>query len=978
MTNPETVEHAADGDVSTSAVVEGTAGAIRIVQARALSYKVPYDGPIRSNYVIVLHATDETGRTIEGIGEGQPRSKLTGDAAEPSWDFLQTVLERLYDAELSVGNSSLSLGEVRGRMKEFTAFAAEHSADPENRRPYRGTLSGIEAALLDLIGNAVGLPLYEILGRVRDSAPRIAPSVRMNQTPNSLRLALNQQKDRYETVRVSGNRNVAKTADFLDLVALVASSRRVGQGDKPLWIEMGGLLDRDDATSLVIELVDSMRRGRLPSSVYLEQPVPMRYADHLAVLQKRADELLEQIGGDFELVIVGDESIWDIHSFGRLKKLGGIRAVTIRPAQAGGLLPSLELAEAVRDYDPEAKINLSRMPGASRITQSALNHLALALPQIDGVSTRTFEHSRLPFVHRDNRVQNEGLVERQSREEPHDQADGVEVDSDDLEPAGVENDADDSRGELAEREPADVDSSAPSEGPEQPVTTVRTTTARTAPGLGLRISYGPLVSEARRFATVPELAEPMNEGRSPARYDHVDDVRPLGPNGTKGFLLEKRALARGLSTTRYSKSAFAAFDGENPAANFKWSRNPVSSAVAMSICTHKEATRLVLEDAGVPTPQGRTFRNGDFDSARAFVGLIGFPVVVKPSMGIRGIGVIAGIEDDHQLEDAFTLMADSKFGGQDFIVEKHINGRDHRILVVGGEVVAAIQRKPASVYGDGRSSIAEMLIHRNVARRANPHLWTRPAKFDGTMAHQLEKLGLSLDTVLPAGQEVMLSNTANISQGADSIDVFDTLHPSIVDACKRAVGAVPDMQYCGVDFLLEDPSKPVDEQDAAIIELNAHAAIGNCEYPMFGTGRQVAQRLMDLVIEQKDLQVVEPQGALTVHMTIRGKVTRVGFRKWLQGRARRMGAAGWVRNLNRRTIEAVIHGPTERIAPLIAACIIGPSGALPTSYNATVRQPDEAELGPEGDFEIRRRPEPEELSEAEESEIEQLAQAEQE
>lgn len=995
MTNTETAEGAASG-VPAAPEAATSNGPVRIGQARALAYKVPQDGPVRVNYVVLLEAQDSAGTTIQGIGEGQPRGELTGDEANASGDFLENLLHKLHQVELPVEDPAESVKMVKSLMKDFAGLAAEHAADPQNKRPYRGTLLGVETALLDLIGKASGLPLYELLGRVRDEAPLIPRPVRPSQPHTKIRASLGRQAGRFEAVRVAGSRDVEKTADFLDLVGLIARSRQVQQAEKPLWLEMDGAMDREEATALVSEIADSMNKGYLPAEVYLEQPVLMRYADHLPTLQKQADELLIQPGaGERKLTIVGDESIWDIHSFGRLKKLGGIRAVSIRPAQAGGLLPSLELAEAVRAYSSDAKITLIRMPGAGRLTESSLKHLALALPCVDGVSVSTFSHSKLPFalwadesqeedVFAEDESDDAGDLGYQSEDADSEQENlaeeytsgAKEADSDGDEESSYDDGEDDAAEESVSTGPREREAGESEADDEVP--TLRTITAKSLPGLGLTVSYVPLVSEARRFATVPELPEPMNEGKLPARYENVEDVRPLGPNGTKGYLLEKRALARGLSTTRYSKSAFVAFDGVNPAVNFKWSRSPVSSAVAISICTHKEATRLVLEDAGVPTPQGRTFRNGDFDSARAFVKLIGFPVVVKPSMGIRGIGVIAGIEDEEQLEEAFELMADSKFGGQDFIVEKHINGRDHRILVVGGEVVGAIQRKPASILGDGRSSVAELLIHRNVARRVNPHLWTRPAKFDGTMAHQLAKTGLTLESVLPAGEEVTLSNTANISQGADSIDVFDTLHPTIVEACKKAVAAVPGMQYCGVDFLLEDPSKAVDEQDAAIIELNAHAAIGNCEYPMFGTGRQVAQRLMDLTIEQENLQVTDPQKQLTVHLTVRGKVTRVGFRKWLQRHALKMGATGWVRNLNRRTVEAVVQGPTERIAPLVASCIIGPSKALPTSYNATVIPSAEAELPEGGDFEIRSRPAPEELSEAEQAEIHELAQAEQE
>lgn len=963
---------------------------VRIVQTRAMSYKVPGNGPVRTNYLVVLQAEDGTGTRIRGVGEGQPRGQQTGDAADSSWAFLQAALERLHGTELPTQDpaSNDSILTVRALMQEFSALAGEYAGGHQSKRPYRGTLLGVETALLDLVGHATGLPLCDILGRVRDEAPVIPPPVRPDETLPSLRTLLNGQRGRYSTVRVLGDDDVEGTADFLDLVGLMAASRGIRQAEKPLWLEMGANLDRERASALVAEIADSVRKDRLPNQVYLEQPVLMRYADHLPVLQQEADDLMGPDCGSRSLTIIGDESIWDTHSYGRLRKLGGIRSVTIRPAQAGGLLPSLDLARAVTVDHPDARIVLMPMLGAGRLTQSALRHLALALPQIDGVGVGTFELEELPFALVDRaELGNPAIAEdcAECSEKP----DGVVVagvagDQVFVDDAGIEDDSGDEDEQLAE----DEDATGASLGErsaltEQGVFTVEerelhTIEAETLPGLGIRIDYGPLIGATRRFAAVPKIPVPKNEGRLPTRYDNVEDVRPLGPNGTKGYLLEKRALARGLSTTRYSKSAFVAYDDANPAVYFKWSRSSVSSAVAISVCTHKEATRMVLEDAGVPTPQGRTFRTGDYDSARAFVDHIGFPVVVKPSMGIRGIGVIAGIEDTEQLESAFELMKDSRFGGQDFIVEKHIAGRDHRILVVGGEVVAAIQRKPASVLGDGRSSIAELLIHRNAARRSNPHLWTRPAKFDGTMSHQLSKLGLTLDAVLPAGEEVMLSNTANISQGADSIDVFDTLHPTIIQACERAVAAVPGMQYCGVDFLLEDPARSLESQDAAIIELNAHAAIGNCEYPMFGSGRQVAQKLMDLTIDQMGLQASAPRDELTVHITIRGKVTRVGYRKWLERHAQRIGAKGWVRNLNSRTVEAVINGPTERVAPLVASCIIGPSDALPTSYNATVFPATEAALPETNGFVIRSRPDHADLSVSERDEVQRLAQAEQE
>jgi D-alanine-D-alanine ligase-like ATP-grasp enzyme/L-alanine-DL-glutamate epimerase-like enolase superfamily enzyme/acylphosphatase len=958
--------HAPADTKARSGLQEGPAV---VTRARGWSYRVPAEGEVKSNHVVALELTDPGGSVVEGLGEGQPRSALTGDSADQSWAFLEEVLQQLEGRPLTVEDEASARAQVRNIMAEFAELAHNLNSTPSQKRPFRGTLLGVETALLDGFARALGIPLYQVLGRVRKRARRIPPSLSTEMKLNALRRELIEQAGQHERVRLEGGKDTDQVADFMELVATVCRSRRVGQANRPLWLEMHGALDREHATEFISDMARSMMAGHLPTDVVIEQPVPARFADHLAALQQLADRTFSNDGHEhLKLTIMGDESIWDQHSLGRLKKLGGLRAVNIRPAQAGGLLQAIDLADAALAQSGDAIVLLSRMSGASRLTRSALEHLAVALPEVDAVSLSSFQHSTLPFATWvDDLVETDEFEDEEHYRTPW-VSSSVPSDMADRDTEADDSDEDDE----AEDSPASGDdgtelpptvsgiSQHPGEALQRPpkfphnAYVPATSTPRGRIGNGLELDYPVLVGAVRRATQFPPMPEPRNEGKLPARYENVEDVRPLGRNGTKGYLLEKHALARGLSTTRYSKSAFAASDGVKPPVTFKWSRSPISSAVAISVCTHKEATRLMLEEAKAPTPRGRTFRNSDYESARQFVDLIGFPVVVKPSMGIRGIGVIAGIETTAQLEGAFALMSDSRFGGQDFIVEKHIKGRDHRILVVGGEVVGAIQRKPATVRGDGSSTVAELLIHRNVARRNNPHLWTKPAMFDDTMAHQLEKLGLSLKSVLPVGREVMLSNTANISQGADSIDVLDTLHPTIIEACKRAVAAVPGMQYCGVDFVLEDPAKAIDDQDAAIIELNAHAAIGNCEYPMFGTSRPVAEKLLELTVAQQQLHVDGPFQELTVHLTVHGGVTKVGFRKWLQQHAEKAEILGWARNLNARTVEAVLHGPTDRVTPLVAACILGPTRALPTSYDARVLPKAEAELG-EG-FEIRPRP----------------------
>ncbi len=67
--------------------------------------------------------------------------------------------------------------------------------------------------------------------------------------------------------------------------------------------------------------------------------------------------------------------------------------------------------------------------------------------------------------------------------------------------------------------------------------------------------------------------------------------------------------------------------------------------------------------------------------------------------------------------------------------------------------------------------------------------------------------------------------------------------------------------------------------------------------------------------------------ATNIHATISGKVQGVGYRAWLHARASALGLSGWVRNRRDGTVEAVIQGPSETVARVLAECRNGPRAA---------------------------------------------------
>ncbi|SMX81540.1 acylphosphatase [Brevibacterium aurantiacum] len=865
---------------------------LSITRVRTFAYRVPARPSSKSrptNIAVVISAQGPNGDNFSGVGEGQPRSWRTGDDAGDSMNFVSESVKGLPGRTLRIEETATAIAQVRAIMSEVAEVAIRKSEDAGHKHPFRGSMLGIEVALLDLVATARGEALVQLLGHRQETAPRLGSALSIKTEPDRLRDSLRRHLHSEDYSRITGVGDPGTDLRFLERVAGI--NHELGRHDKPLLLDLDGALDRRNASSYVQEIVTASVDGRLPAEVIIEQPVPVKYSDYLGTLQREASEALEKAGrSDLVVRISGDESVWDVHSLSRLNKVGGVKAINIRPARAGGLLAGFDLAERAVHNDPNIRVFVSRMNGCSRLTSRPLENLALALPKIDGAIVA-------PVVESDMAM---------SRLKPEDSA-------------------------------IDVTTAAPGttlapalEGP------VKTFRARRASGHGVELILAGLISEVENAAIFPEAPAPKYKEIPVTKYNDVDDLHPLGPNGSKGHLLEREALALGLNTTRYSKGAFTATDGKHEPVPFKWSRNPLSSAAALALCTHKEATRMQLQQAGVPVPQGRTFARGDYSTAREFAQRIGYPVVVKPSMGVRGIGVVANIQDEAQLDDAFELMSGSKLGHQDFIVEKHVKGSDYRIVVIGNEVIAAIQREPSSVFGDGRSTIGELLVNKNVARRRNPHLWARPAKYDDAARHELRKAGRDLDTVLAEGEQQLLANTCSLSQGGDSIDVLDEMHPSIREASVAAVKAMPGLFFCGVDFLLEDHTKPLDEQDAGICELNAHAAIGNCEYPMFGTGRPVAETMMRATVDHFGFTAhAERAERLAIHLTIRGRVTGVGYRDWLKRRAGVSGIEGWVRNIDNRTVEAVIVGDTDPVTAVAAATILGPRRAVPTAYEAT-------------------------------------------
>jgi len=268
-----------------------------------------------------------------------------------------------------------------------------------------------------------------------------------------------------------------------------------------------------------------------------------------------------------------------------------------------------------------------------------------------------------------------------------------------------------------------------------------------------------------------------------------------------------------------------------------------TSAIGVEIAQDKDDTKRVLENIGLPVPKGDVVRT--VDGAVEVAEEIGFPVILKPIAANHGRGISGRIGDESQLREAWELS--SSYGSR-IVVEQFAEGRDHRVLVVNGKVVAAAERVPAHVTGDGKRTVRELVdVGNRDLRRGFGHtkmLTKLPA--DRATSEYLAKSGRTLDTVPPKDEFVALRQTANLSTGGTSIDRTDEMHPDNITACEMAAGVV-GLDIAGIDILTPDISVPFRENNSVIIEVNAGPGIRMHTHPAEGEPRNVAAPILDML-----------------------------------------------------------------------------------------------------------------------------------
>ncbi|MEA1929373.1 MAG: cyanophycin synthetase [Patescibacteria group bacterium] len=299
-----------------------------------------------------------------------------------------------------------------------------------------------------------------------------------------------------------------------------------------------------------------------------------------------------------------------------------------------------------------------------------------------------------------------------------------------------------------------------------------------------------------------------------------------------GSILRRLAKERGVKFYLEPRYGYVGYlelpDGQRRF--FRGSAFDLNTSGATELAKDKDYTSRFLKRFGYPAPDGQAFftdwwcqRIGserDWRKALTYAQSLGWPLIVKPNSQKQGIGV-AKVHDEEEFKQAVEALQDRE---RVFIVQKVLRGRDYRLTVLDGEVVAAYERRPLSLIGDGRSTLGELWQRRQTELVAAERELAIESD-DFRLDNQLKQLELSWQSKPVQGEQVKLLPNANLSTGGEAKDLTRELYPAWRELAAKIARDI-NLRFVGIDIISPGGLDGA-PGDYSILELNASPGLAN-------------------------------------------------------------------------------------------------------------------------------------------------------
>lgn len=343
---------------------------------------------------------------------------------------------------------------------------------------------------------------------------------------------------------------------------------------------------------------------------------------------------------------------------------------------------------------------------------------------------------------------------------------------------------------------------------------------------------------ARELVMAAANNKPFDINGTVERLKKIADLRCLGPSTA---CIVDAAVERKTPFIRLTEGNLVQLGYGSKQRRIWTAETDRTSAIAETISSDKDLTKRLLTQCGIPVPEGQIVKTADeaWEAAQD----IGLPVVVKPLDGNRGWGVSLDVNTEEAVRKAW-VAAEKE--GSEVLIERYVRGDEHRVLVVGDRVVAAVRGETATITGDGVSTVEQLIDsqintdpRRGVAEGFPLDLIRLDTARGEMSLLQIQRQGLEPTSVPEKGRIVVVQRNGNLNN-----DVTDLVHPEVAAVATLAARVI-GLDIAGIDIVTQDISRPLEETQGAIIEVNAGPGLLMHVKPAVGQPRPVGKAIVE-------------------------------------------------------------------------------------------------------------------------------------
>lgn len=259
------------------------------------------------------------------------------------------------------------------------------------------------------------------------------------------------------------------------------------------------------------------------------------------------------------------------------------------------------------------------------------------------------------------------------------------------------------------------------------------------------------------------------------------------------------------------------------------------------ITDDKFTSKQIMHEAGLNVPKAILL---DSDMDKEDIDSLVSPfynktLVVKPRNTNYGTGITVFSKKANKTQILNAIEYAFQFDNN-ILIEEYVKGMEYRFLVIDGKCLSIAHRRIASVVGDGKSTIKELIIEKN--KEPWHFLTGTPVKMDEPVVEYLKLQNYTFDSVIPAGKRVFLRTNSNCSTGGESIDMTPIMPSKFKRIAEKAAKAF-DAKICGVDIIIND----LEKDDYSIIEINDNPGYSINEWPYEGKGEKIGIAILNLL-----------------------------------------------------------------------------------------------------------------------------------